>query len=120
GNSLLVVEHDPQIMLEADRILDLGPGAGERGGDIVFFGTPREIRRSAHSLTGEYLSGRRRAGAERAVIAGRSGADTSRRPPAALAKSASRAERVRGPAAAVPHGEVVAEARSNRWLELRG
>ncbi len=41
GNSLVVVEHDPQIMLEADRILDLGPGAGERGGEIVFFGTPR-------------------------------------------------------------------------------
>ena len=40
GNSLVVVEHDPQIMLEADRILDLGPGAGERGGEIVFFGTP--------------------------------------------------------------------------------
>ena len=40
GNSLVVVEHDPQIMLEADRILDMGPGAGERGGEIVFFGTP--------------------------------------------------------------------------------
>ncbi|HTV51785.1 MAG TPA: hypothetical protein VME21_11385, partial [Steroidobacteraceae bacterium] len=39
GNSLLVVEHDPQIMLEADRILDVGPGPGERGGEIVFFGT---------------------------------------------------------------------------------
>src|SRR5216110_2531805 len=50
GNSLLVVEHDPQIMLEADRILDLGPGAGERGGDIVFFGSPREIRHDARSL----------------------------------------------------------------------
>ena len=40
GNSLVVVEHDPQIMLAADRILDLGPGPGERGGEIVFFGTP--------------------------------------------------------------------------------
>ena len=40
GNSLVVVEHDPQIMLEADRIIDMGPGAGERGGEIVFFGTP--------------------------------------------------------------------------------
>src|SRR6266705_1055275 len=63
GNSLIVVEHDPQIMLEADRILDMGPGAGERGGEIVFFGTPREIRASGHSLTGEYLSGRKRVGA---------------------------------------------------------
>src|SRR5207248_220503 len=59
GNSLVVVEHDPQIMLEADRILDLGPGAGERGGEIVFFGTPAEIRASSGSLTGQYLAGRR-------------------------------------------------------------
>ena len=43
GNTLLVVEHDPQIMLEADRILDLGPGAGEHGGRIVFYGTPAEV-----------------------------------------------------------------------------
>src|SRR5579859_7697751 len=63
GNSLVVVEHDPQIMLEADRILDMGPGAGERGGEIVFFGTPREIRRQSKSLTGEYLSGRKTVGA---------------------------------------------------------
>ena len=48
GNSLVVVEHDPQIMLEADRILDLGPGAGERGGEIVFFGS---AARDPHSTT---------------------------------------------------------------------
>jgi excinuclease ABC subunit A len=59
GNSLVVVEHDPQIMLEADRILDMGPGAGERGGEIVFFGGPDEIRASATSVTGGYLSGRK-------------------------------------------------------------
>jgi len=53
GNSLVVVEHDPQIMLEADRILDLGPGAGERGGQIVFYGTPAALRASGSSLTGE-------------------------------------------------------------------
>ena len=52
GNSLLVVEHDPQIMLEADRILDLGPGAGERGGEIVFYGTPGRAARQRGSLTG--------------------------------------------------------------------
>ena len=100
GNSLLVVEHDPQIMLEADRILDLGPGAGERGGEIVFFGTPREIRRSARSLTGEYLSGRRHVGAERPEA--KSGAGRAPTRPA------------------LPPGEVIAEARSNRWIELRG
>ena len=60
GNSLVVVEHDPQIMFAADRILDLGPGPGERGGRIVFFGTPDELKR-ANTLTADYLSGRKRA-----------------------------------------------------------
>ena len=58
GNTLVVVEHDPQIMFAADRILDMGPGPGERGGEIVFFGTPDKLR-SEKSLTGEYLSGRK-------------------------------------------------------------
>jgi excinuclease ABC subunit A len=60
GNSLVVVEHDPQIMLEADKLLDMGPGPGERGGQIVFFGTPEELKRS-RTLTADYLSGRKRA-----------------------------------------------------------
>ncbi|MGE5241441.1 MAG: excinuclease ABC subunit UvrA [Bacteroidota bacterium] len=59
GNSLLVVEHDPQVMAAADRILDLGPGPGERGGAIVAFGTPAEIMKSRRSLTGQYLSGKK-------------------------------------------------------------
>jgi excinuclease ABC subunit A len=59
GNSLLVVEHDPQIMTEADLILDLGPGAGEHGGEIVCYGTPETLRNDARSLTGAWLSGRR-------------------------------------------------------------
>jgi len=57
GNSLLVVEHDPQIMLAADRILDMGPGPGERGGQRVFFGTPKQLLRSKRSLTAQYLRG---------------------------------------------------------------
>jgi len=57
GNSLVVVEHDPQIMLAADRLLDLGPGAGERGGEIVAFDTPDAVRANPKSLTGQYLSG---------------------------------------------------------------
>src|SRR3954471_23630074 len=57
GNSLVVVEHDPQIMLAADRLLDMGPGAGERGGEIVAFDTPDAIRANPRSLTGQYLSG---------------------------------------------------------------
>jgi excinuclease ABC subunit A len=63
GNSLLVVEHDPQVMLAADRILDLGPGPGERGGDVVFFGTPAALLRSTKSLTASYLGGRKSAAA---------------------------------------------------------
>ena len=60
GNSLLVVEHDPQIMLAADQLLDLGPGAGELGGHIVSFGTPRAVADDPASLTGAWLSGRKR------------------------------------------------------------
>src|SRR5262249_47110832 len=66
GNTLLVVEHDPQIMLEADRILDLGPGAGEQGGQIVCYGTPAQVMARADSCTGSWLSGRRRLASLRA------------------------------------------------------
>ena len=59
GNSLLVVEHDPQIMLAADRLVDLGPGPGEQGGRIVFDGSPAELAAGADTLTARYLSGRR-------------------------------------------------------------
>src|SRR5882762_5647040 len=68
GNSLVVVEHDPQIMLQADRLMDMGPGPGERGGEIVFFGTPDELKQSK-TLTAEYLSGRKRAGSGKAAAA---------------------------------------------------
>ncbi|WP_159991634.1 excinuclease ABC subunit UvrA [Pelistega ratti] len=59
GNTLVVVEHDPQVMVAADRILDMGPGPGERGGEIVFDGTPEQLRQ-ANTLTGQYLGGRLR------------------------------------------------------------
>ena len=58
GNTLVVVEHDPAVMLAADRLIDMGPGPGERGGQIVFDGTPDEAR-SADTLTGAYLGGRK-------------------------------------------------------------
>ena len=58
GNSLVVVEHDPQVMFAADRMLDIGPGPGERGGEIVYWGDPEGLRR-AQTLTGDYLAGRR-------------------------------------------------------------
>src|SRR5690606_10545788 len=57
GNTLVVVEHDPQVMVAADRILDMGPGPGEHGGQIVFDGTPDQLR-AASTLTGRYLGGR--------------------------------------------------------------
>lgn len=60
GNSLLVVEHDPQIMQQADRLLDLGPGAGENGGRIVAWGTPSAVLANTDSLTGDYLTGRKK------------------------------------------------------------
>ena len=63
GNTLVVVEHDPQVMLQGDRVLDMGPGPGERGGEVVYFGTPEELKKT-RTLTADYLSGRRRAGAD--------------------------------------------------------
>jgi len=111
GNSLVVVEHDPQIMLEADRILDMGPGAGERGGEAVFFGSPREIRLDPRSLTGDYLSGRKK-------VEGESRRRPHPNPPPATgggnALAPSPAERGRVGVGAV------ADAVPNRWLELRG
>ncbi|MGI9334612.1 MAG: excinuclease ABC subunit UvrA, partial [Gammaproteobacteria bacterium] len=57
GNTLLVVEHDAQVMRAADRIVDIGPGPGERGGEVVFEGTPAALLRSRRSLTAKYLGG---------------------------------------------------------------
>ncbi len=59
GNSLVVVEHDPQLIRTADRVVDMGPGPGERGGRIVFNGRPETLAADPDSLTGRYLSGRR-------------------------------------------------------------
>ena len=58
GNTVLVVEHDPAMMMSSDYILDMGPGAGSDGGDVVFHGTPEEICQCDKSLTGLYLSGK--------------------------------------------------------------
>ncbi len=67
GNTLLVVEHDPQIMHAADRLLDLGPGAGEHGGRIVSYGTPAQVAADPASVTGAWLAGRKRLPPLRAV-----------------------------------------------------
>ncbi len=59
GNSLVVVEHDPQVMQAADRLLDIGPGPGERGGEVVFYDKPQQLGSAKRSLTADYLLGRR-------------------------------------------------------------
>ena len=60
GNTLIVVEHDDETMLNADYIVDIGPGAGAHGGRVVFTGTPKDILSCADSVTGQYLSGRKK------------------------------------------------------------
>ncbi|MFS0962986.1 excinuclease ABC subunit UvrA [Enterococcus durans] len=60
GNTLVVVEHDEDTMRAADYLIDVGPGAGHQGGEIVAAGTPAEVAADEHSLTGQYLSGKKR------------------------------------------------------------
>ena len=97
GNSLVVVEHDPQIMLAADRLLDLGPGAGERGGEIVAFDTPEAMRANPRSLTGQYLSGAKQ---------------VAPRAPAPQARGAANRARVMVPARSAPSSSRRARAQS--------
>ena len=59
-NTIIVVEHDEETMLNADYICDIGPGAGKDGGELVFFGTPQEILKDEKSITGQYLSGKKK------------------------------------------------------------
>jgi excinuclease ABC subunit A len=58
GNTVLVIEHDAETILSADYVVDMGPGAGESGGEIIFSGSPTEMIKEGNSLTGRYLSGR--------------------------------------------------------------
>src|SRR5271167_5028999 len=62
GNTVLVVEHDEETIRRADYVIDLGPGAGRHGGEVVAAGTPSQIADEPRSLTGQYISGRRRVG----------------------------------------------------------
>lgn len=59
GNTLIVVEHDEDTMRASDYIIDIGPGAGVHGGEVVAYGTPEEVMANEHSLTGQYLSGKK-------------------------------------------------------------
>ncbi|WP_139826208.1 excinuclease ABC subunit UvrA [Derxia lacustris] len=74
GNSLVVVEHDPQVMLAADELLEIGPGPGERGGNIVFRGTPEQARGGGDAALAEAL-GTRRSAADAEAATGAPGAD---------------------------------------------
>jgi excinuclease ABC subunit A len=74
GNSVIVVEHDQDAILSADYVVDMGPGAGEHGGQVVAQGTPEDIKHATHSLTGQYLAGHR----EIPVPARRQAADPGR------------------------------------------
>ncbi len=67
GNTIVVVEHDPQTIKAADYIIDIGPGAGKHGGKVIFTGTPKQILKSS-TLTGEYLSGRKKVTVDRKQI----------------------------------------------------
>ena len=58
GNTVIVVEHDEETIRAADHVIDMGPGPGEKGGQVVFGGSPKALMQAAHSLTGQYLSGR--------------------------------------------------------------
>ncbi len=59
GNTLIVVEHDEDTMMEADYLIDIGPGAGEHGGQVIAAGTPKQLMKNKNSLTGQYLSGKK-------------------------------------------------------------
>ena len=58
GNTVIIVEHDEETIRSADHIIDMGPGPGEKGGEVVFSGSPEELMKAEHSLTGQYLSGK--------------------------------------------------------------
>ncbi len=59
GNTLIIVEHDEDTMRAADYLVDIGPGAGEYGGEVMAAGTPKQVAHSAKSLTGQYLAGKK-------------------------------------------------------------
>jgi excinuclease ABC subunit A len=94
GNTVIVVEHDEGTMLAADHLVDLGPGAGEHGGHVIAAGTPAEVAKNAASLTGQYLSGKRRIELP----------EERRRPSGALRVRGAREHNLKGIDVAVPLG----------------
>lgn len=100
GNSLVVVEHDPQVMRAADRIIELGPGPGEQGGRICFNGTPEQLIATPGVLSGDYLAGRRQvAGARKVRVPDRDGP--------AIELRGARAHNLKGIDVKIPLGRLV-------------
>jgi excinuclease ABC subunit A len=100
GNSLLVVEHDPQVMQAADRILDVGPGPGEKGGQVVFFDRPAQLVHAQRSLTADYLTGRKK-------VNGHDAASASRERAGALNIRGARQHNLKGIDVAIPLNQLV-------------
>ncbi|MBX7165168.1 MAG: excinuclease ABC subunit UvrA [Pirellulales bacterium] len=122
GNTLLLVEHDREVIATADRLLDFGPGAGRLGGQIVASGTPQDVSRSRSSVTGPYLSGKKSI----AVPSNRRMrplAETVAEPPTNGAKQAAKRTKGKspaGPAPFVPPGSGWLEVLGARHHNLRG
>ena len=93
GNTVIVVEHDEGTMRAADHLVDLGPGAGEHGGHVIAAGTPAEVAKDPASLTGQYLSGKRRDRGARGAAQAERRAARPRRP-----RTQPEGDRRRGPA----------------------
>ncbi|HKR33861.1 MAG TPA: excinuclease ABC subunit UvrA [Steroidobacteraceae bacterium] len=100
GNSLLVVEHDPQVMQAADRILDIGPGPGEKGGQVVFFDRPAQLAHAQRSLTADYLTGRKK-------VNGHDAASAPREPAGTLNIRGARQHNLKGIDVAIPLNRLV-------------
>src|SRR5204862_7227832 len=97
GNTVVVVEHEASVIRAANRIVDLGPGHGESGGQLVFQGTYNEILQSEESLTGQYLSGRKRIeNPERRPVEGAADVSSADRALSAKAVAGSPALRLEG------------------------
>ena len=108
GNTLVVVEHDPELIRAADLVLDLGPGAGERGGEVVFFGTVEGLLDAPDSLTADYLTGRKRVATGPPAAALRMAPARTQAPPAgSLEILAAREHNLKGIDVAIPLGRIV-------------